>query len=63
MKRAIYPCDKPGAAVPEKGAVILEGPDAVAITMTPKAAAETARRLLIAAEQAEHHTTSEKSND
>jgi len=41
-----------GTAVAEQGQVILDGPDGVAITMTPEAAQGTARSLLAAAEQA-----------
>ncbi len=36
----------------EEGDVIVEGPDGVAITLTPDAAEETARRLTDAAAQA-----------
>jgi len=34
------------------GEVVLRGPDGVAVSMTPEAAEETARRLLKAAEEA-----------
>lgn len=36
----------------EQGNVIVEGPDGVAVTLTPDAAEETARRLISAASQA-----------
>ena len=39
----------PGVASAEKGVVTLDGPEGVAITMTPQAAAETGRRLIAAA--------------
>lgn len=42
----------PGVATAEAGVVILEGPDGVAVTMTPDAAAGTAHSLLSAAEAA-----------
>ncbi len=41
-----------GSAFAEGGLVILDGPDGVAVTMTPDAAEETARRLLSAAQEA-----------
>lgn len=42
----------PGVATAEAGVVILEGPDGVAVTMTPDAATGTAHSLLSAAETA-----------
>jgi hypothetical protein len=42
----------PGVASAENGVVFLDGPDGVAIAMTPDAADSTARSLLAAAEQA-----------
>jgi hypothetical protein len=36
----------------EEGKVIVEGPDGVAVTLTPDAAEETARRLISAAADA-----------
>ncbi len=44
--------DQPSQVVAEQGTVIIEGPAGVAITMTPNAAEETARRLMVAAEEA-----------
>ncbi|NML05281.1 hypothetical protein [Sphingomonas sp. G-3-2-10] len=44
----------PGVASAEGGQVILDGPNGVAITMTPDAAEGTARSLLVAAEVAKH---------
>ena len=46
------PEDHPGVAAAEKGEVILDGPDGVAVTMTPEAAVETAASLVAAAERA-----------
>jgi hypothetical protein len=40
--------DQPSQVVAEQGTVIIEGPAGAAITMTPDAAEETARRLLAA---------------
>jgi len=42
----------PSVVVAEQGEVILEGPDGVAVTMTPDAAEETARRMIRAASEA-----------
>lgn len=44
---------KPGAATAEQGQVTLDGPNGVAVAMTPEAAAETGRRLIAAARIAE----------
>ena len=41
-----------GIAVAEAGVVLLDGPDGVAVALTPDAAEETGRRLIAAAEQA-----------
>lgn len=43
---------QPSHVVAEDGVIIIEGPSGVAVTMTPDAAEETARRLLAAVEQA-----------
>jgi hypothetical protein len=40
--------DQPSYVVAEQGAIIIDGPAGVAITMTAAAAEETARRLLAA---------------
>lgn len=42
----------PGKAVAEAGYVLLDGPDGVAVTMTPDAAALTGRELIRAAAEA-----------
>lgn len=51
--------DKPGVASAEHGQVILDGPDGVAVTMTPEAAAKTSDSLLYAAAEAvgQRHVT------
>lgn len=41
-----------GVASAEQGTVMLDGPNGVAVAMTPEAAEETARSLLAAAEEA-----------
>jgi len=46
------PCERPGVASAEGGVVVLDGPDGVAVSMTPEAATGTAQSLLLAAEQA-----------
>jgi hypothetical protein len=48
----ITPETDPGVATAESGQVILDGPDGVAIAMTPDAAEETGRRLIEAAAEA-----------
>ncbi|MEG8017807.1 hypothetical protein [Sphingomonas sp. LR55] len=49
----------PGVAAAENGVVTLDGPDGLAIAMTPEAAAETGRRLIAAAELAATQATDE----
>lgn len=44
--------DQPSYVVAEQGAIIIDGPAGVAVTMTADAAEETARRLLAAAAEA-----------
>ncbi len=43
---------KAGSVSTENGQVMLDGPDGVAVAMTPDAAAETGRRLIAAAAEA-----------
>jgi hypothetical protein len=40
----------PGIATAEAGVVILDGPDGIALTMTPDAASQTGRSLILAAQ-------------
>lgn len=47
------PESEPGIASAEDGVVILDGPDGVAVTMTPHAAMRTGQSLIAAAEMAE----------
>jgi hypothetical protein len=46
------PFSKGGTAVAEEGCVLLDGPDGVAVAMTPEAAEETASSLIAAARAA-----------
>jgi hypothetical protein len=46
---------EPGSAQAEKGIVIVDGPNAVALSLTPKAAGEMGRRMIHAAEEASTH--------
>lgn len=52
MAQSLEPFDRPGIANAEKGVVLLDGPDGVAIALTPDAAEATARNLISAAGQA-----------
>jgi hypothetical protein len=47
------PQSEPGIATAEQGVVILDGPNGIAVTMTPDAATRTGRNLISAAEIAE----------
>jgi hypothetical protein len=46
------PCNVPGTASVEQGVILLDGPDGVAVAMTPEAAEGTADSLRAAAAQA-----------
>jgi hypothetical protein len=50
------PETEPGVASAEDGLVVLDGPDGVAVTMTPDAAHKTGQSLITAAELAERQT-------
>ena len=50
------PQHAPGVASAEAGVVMLDGPDGVAVAMSPEAAEETGRRLIAAAEEARGQT-------
>ena len=45
--------DEPSEVEAEDGKVIVDGPDAVAVTLTPDAASETSDRLLLGAAKAQ----------
>ena len=53
------PLSRPGTASAENGNVFLDGPDGVALTLTPEAAIGTAQSLLEAAEVAKHQPRDE----
>ena len=42
----------PSVVAAEQGEVIVEGPDGVAVSLTPDAAEETARRMMLAVDEA-----------
>ena len=54
----LKPCELPGKASVEDGVVLLDGPDGVAVAMTPDCAEGTAESLREAAEQARRATQS-----
>lgn len=60
---AVEPREDAGRATAENGVVILEGPDGVAVTMTPDAAARTADSLQAAAKVARHNLTMLRAGD
>ncbi len=53
------PLSQPGTASAEEGHVFLDGPDGVAITLTPDAAITTGKRLVAAGEEARDQGNSE----
>jgi hypothetical protein len=55
------PLTEPGVASAEDGMVVLDGPDGVAITMTPDAAQKTGTSLISAAELAEQQASDARS--
>ncbi len=52
--------NEPSEITAEEGEVIVEGPDGVAVSLTPDAAAETSHRLLYGAAQAEGQRCAEE---
>lgn len=63
MAQTLRPEAAPGTATPENGQVTLDGPDGVAVAMTPAAAIETGRRLIAAAEIAAKQALDESTDD
>ena len=55
------PEDTPSEVTAEDGQVIVDGPDGVAVAMTPEAAAETSHRLLLGAAKARGQQLNEES--
>ena len=52
MTQIREPHDRPGVASAEQGIVLLDGPDGVAVAMTPDAAEATGHSLVTAAGEA-----------
>ena len=50
--RSVSAFAQPSEVIAEEGDVLVEGPDGVAVSLTPDAAEETARRLVEAAAEA-----------
>ncbi len=57
------PETEPGVASAEDGVVILDGPDGVAVTMTPDAAQRTGHSLISAAEIAGKQLAGQRGDD
>ena len=57
----VHPERFPSDVAAEDGQVIVDGPDGVAVTMSPDAAEETARRLTQAVEEARRQVPEEGS--
>ena len=55
--------DQPGIASAEDGLVVLDGPNGVAVTMTPAAAAQTGHNLISAAQTAEEQIADRSQRD
>jgi hypothetical protein len=51
MDGKIY--DEPSEVIAEAGVVVVDGPDGVAVTLTPQSASETGKRLQAKARDAE----------
>jgi hypothetical protein len=54
------PRSVPAIASAEEGMVLLDGPDGLAVTMTPEAAAATGKNLIEAAAEAEDQQRQDK---
>ncbi|MEJ7926922.1 hypothetical protein WG908_09165 [Sphingobium sp. AN641] len=57
------PLSRAGVATAEEGVVMLDGPDGVAVTMTPDAAAQTGHSLISAARAAKQQAGREAGED
>lgn len=60
---ALKPLKKPGVASAENGLVMLDGPDGIAVTMTPDAATGTGQSLLSAADEARAQVPTEREDE
>ena len=63
MAQSLEPFDRPGVATAEQGQVLLDGPDGVAIALTPDAAEATGRSLVSAASDARDQATAPARRD
>jgi hypothetical protein len=54
---------EPGVATAEQGIVMLDGPNGVAVSLTPDAAARTGQSLIDAAADAERQLAAEKGGE
>ncbi|MES2495795.1 MAG: hypothetical protein V4618_06765 [Pseudomonadota bacterium] len=54
-RAAFTPLTRPASASAEDGFVVLDGPNGVALTLTPLAAAQTGRNLIDAAAEADRY--------
>ncbi|MES2632664.1 MAG: hypothetical protein V4669_06800 [Pseudomonadota bacterium] len=61
--RPLRPCDVPGKATLEAGVVLLDGPNGVAVAMTPACALQTADNLRRAAMAAANEPTRPEAPD
>lgn len=57
---AAAPFSEGGSAVAEDGIVLLDGPDGIAISLTPEAAEQTGSSLLAAARMAREQGTADR---
>lgn len=62
MRTPNAPYQTPSQVTAEEGEVHVDGPDGVAVSLTPEAAAETGRRLLQAAGDARRQIQSHNGN-
>lgn len=54
------PCDEPTQATAERGEVMLDGPDGIAVSMTPGAARTSADHLRAAADEAQDQQSADR---
>jgi len=63
MNRPVQAYDQAGQAFPVEGVVVLDGPDGVAITLSPEAAEQTGKSLISAAAIARQQDASGQPTD
>lgn len=54
------PCDQPSRVAAEEGEVLVDGPDGIALSLSPEAAEETSQRLMDGAARALDQRTAEQ---